>query len=313
MAKIDWKNMDDTILDAIKRLKEKGFDEPTVRSVYYVLGSENVVPLTDYGYKALDAKMVTMRREGLIPWGFFAVKRGRTIDVHGYYTSDVWANHFIKALKTAHDTYHLPRWFSQEHLVEVWVEKDGLLGATANWLSDLEVTCRAPQGQGAWEFIHDAMKAIDRELEAQEKEQVHIIYLGDLDPSGMRIPEVMQREGIPYFEEHFGMDEIDFQVIGVTPEQVEQYNLPDMPESEDVLAKIRRDPNMNWYRERYPEVFTELDSFYALATDEAQDTLIGAVEQFFDEDKFEATREQEQANKDDVKAIVDSKVTFKEE
>ena len=122
----------------------------------------------------------------------------------------------------------------------------------------------------------------------------------------------MQREGIPYFEEHFGMDKIDFQVIAVTPEQVKQYNLPNMPDSAEVLAKIRRDPNLAWYRERYPEVFTELDAFYAL-TDAAQDTLIGAVEPFFDQDRFEATREQEQANKATVKAIVDSKVTFKED
>ena len=85
-----------------------------------------------------------------------------------------------------------------------------------------------------------------------------------------------------------------------------------MPESEDVLAKIRRDTNMKWYRERYPEVFTELDAFYALATDEAQDTLRGAVEQFFDDNTFKATREQETANKATVKAIVDANVTFKE-
>lgn len=312
MSKIDWKNMDGAILDAIANLEKKGFKEPTVRSVYYVLGSYNIIPLTDYGYKKLDAKMVEMRREGVIPWGFFAVKRGTTVETHGYYTAQVWARHFINGLRTAHETYHLPRWFGQSHLVEVWVEKDGLLGATANWLEDLEITCRAPQGQGAWEFIHNALKSMRKELEQQGKEQIHILYLGDLDPSGMRIPEVMQREGIPHFEEYLGLDEIDFQVIGVTPEQVRLHNLPNMPESEEVLNKIMRDPNMGWYLEQYPRTFTELDAFYALATDAAQETMFEAVERYFNEDQYEESRGLEESNKTEVKALVDEAVEWKE-
>lgn len=311
--KVDWKHMDDDILNAIRNLRKFGYTEPTIRSVFYVLGTLEKIPLTSGGYKRLDAKMVQMRRDGTIPWGFFAVKRGRSISAGGYWSPELYARASVHQLKNAHTTYSIPRWFGQSNLVEIWVEKDGLLGATANWTSDLEVTVRAPQGQGAWEFIHDAMKSISKELEEQSKDEVHILYLGDLDPSGMRIPEVMQREGIPYFEEHLGLDEIDFEVIALTPEQVTENNLPDMPETDEVLAKIHRDSNLRWYRERYPEMFTELDAFYALATTNAQALLRSEVESFFDEGQYAASRELEAEGRKTVERLVKESVTFKDD
>ena len=311
-GKVAWKDLDQAILNAIKQMQAKGFAEPTVRGVYYILGSQNIIPLTKSGYKSLDAKTVDMRQQGTIPWGFFAIKRGRSIGATPYYTPEQWADHWIWRLKTAHEEYALPRWFEQDHLVEVWVEKDGLLGATANWVSDLDITVRAPQGQGAWEFIYDAMKKIQEELAAQGKSEVHILYLGDLDPSGMKIPEVIQQKVIPFFEEHFGMDEVDFKVIALSPDQVKDNKLPDMPESAEVLAKINRDPNLKWYRAKYPDIFTELDAFYALATAEAQRTIRDAVTVFFDDAQFKKSRKQERKNRNEVKDIVDDKVEFKE-
>lgn len=313
-GKVDWKHLDQDILDAIKGMAASGYTEQTIRSVYYILGTKNIIPLTKSGYKSLDAKMVTMRQEGKIPWGTFAVKRGRSVEGSSYFTPDQWANYWIRKLKTAHETFSLPRWYGQNNLVEVWVEKDGLLGATANWVSDLDITVRAPQGQGAWEFIHEAMKNIMEELEAQGKTKVNIIYLGDLDPSGMRIPYVLSEKGIPFFQEHFGMADVEFTVIALNAKQVKQNNLPEMPESDEVLEKINRDPNLRWYKENYPEdMFTELDAFYALATAEAKRTIREAVEDLFDDAQFQKTRRQEKNMREKVKDIVDDRVEFKED
>jgi len=290
-----------------------GYTSPSIRSIYYILGSANIIPLTKSGYKSLDAKMVQMRRNGSIPWGFFAVKRGTSITASQYLTPDQWANYWIGRLKEASARYVLPRWFGQENLVELWIEKDGLLGAASNWLSDLDITCRAPGGQCAWEFIHTSMRSIQEELEEQGKTEVHILYLGDLDASGMAIPRVLQEQGIPYFEEHFGMDAVDFKIIALTPQQVKDNNLPEMPESDEVLQKIQRDPNLKWYRQSYPDMFTELDAFFALSTAEAKRTIREAVEGLFDVAQYKKSRKLEQDNKDEVQDIVDSKVEFKED
>lgn len=287
-----------------------GYESSTIRSVYYVLGSQNIIPLTKSGYKSLDAKIVQMRRNGSIPWGTFAVKRGTSITASQYLTPEQWAGYWIRRLQEASARYVLPRWFGQENLVEVWIEKDGLLGAVANWVKDLDLTCRAPQGQGSWEFLFTSMKSIQEELEEQGKTKVNIIYAGDLDPSGMAIPRVLQEQGISFFEEHFGMDEVNFKVIALTPQQVLDNNLPQMPESDEVLAKIQRDPNLKWYRETYPDMFTELDAFFALSTSEAKRTIREAVEDLFDDKQFKKSRKLEQENKDEVQDIVDKKVKF---
>lgn len=46
---VEWRNLDSEILKAIAGLEEHGFKEPTIRSVYYVLGSVNTIPLTRSG------------------------------------------------------------------------------------------------------------------------------------------------------------------------------------------------------------------------------------------------------------------------
>jgi hypothetical protein len=313
LTKVDWKHLDQQILDAIKKMKAADYEDPTIRSVYYILSTANIIPATKSGYKSLDAKMVDMRKDGTIPWGYFAVKRGRSVEGSHFFTPDRWANHMIDRVKDAHITYSLPRWFGQENLVEVWVEKDGLLGATVNWVRDLDVTVRAPQGQGAWEFLHDAMKSIQEELEVQGKSEVYILYGADLDPSGQKIPEVIKEKGLSYFADHFGMDQLDFKVIALTPQQVTDNKLPEMPESAEVLAKINRDPNLKWYRENYPDMFTELDAFFALSTAEAKRTIREAVEDLFDQVQFKKSRKLEKEYKDKVKDIVDDKVEFKED
>lgn len=313
MTRVSWKNLDQTILDAIAGLEEHGFKEPTIRSVYYVLGSTNVIPLTRSGYKSLDAKIVDMRKEGTIPWGFFAVKRGTSVESTPYNDPDAWALHFIRRAKDAHEDYSLPRWYAQENLVEVWVEKDGLLGATANWLADLDVTVRAPQGYGAWEFIYESLKKIQIELRRQKKQRITILYAGDLDPSGKDIPRFMEEEAIAHFEALFGF-KIEFREIALTPEQVREFNLPEEPEAEEVLEKIRRDPRLPWYQARYPpDMFVELDAFYALATDAARELIRGEVEALFDDDTFAETREEEEEMKDRIRRIVRERITFRDE
>ncbi len=323
MSKYSWKDMNQAILDAIKGLEKAGFKEPTVRSVYYVLGSLNTIPMTRQGYKALDAKIVEMRKSGEIPWGFFAVKRG-TSDEAGvpiplprnfqttipYVTTEEWVEFWIESLRDAADNFNLPRWYGQKNLVEVWVEKDGLLGATSNWLEDLQVTVRAPQGYGAWEFIHSSLQSIKKELKSQKKEAVHILYAGDMDPSGKQIPYFLEKEALAHFEELLGV-RVQFKEIALSPEQVRKYHLPEVPDSQEVIDKIHRDSRLKWYQERYPpNMFVELDAFYSLATKAAKELIRGEVQALFDPKVFKKTRKEEEAMRETVAEAVAKAVTF---
>jgi hypothetical protein len=323
-VKTAWRNLDEEILKAIRGLAEHGFDEPTIRSVYYVMGTANLIKMTDSGYKSLDAKIVEMRRSEAIPWGFFAVKRGTSIEAGvpiklpgnfvttiPYVTEGDWAEFWIESVRKAAESYRLPRWFGQENLVEVWVEKDGLLGATANWLEDREVTVRAPQGYGAWEFVHKSLQKIGAELRDQEKERVVILYLGDLDPSGKDIPRFMSEEMLTEFTDKVGA-EVEFREIALSPEQVRRYNLPQTPESKEVIRKILRDSRLNWYRERYPpDMFVELDAFYSLATKAVQQLLRDSVDELFDDGVHDESRKEERRRRKRIAKDIDREIQFK--
>jgi hypothetical protein len=303
---ISWKKIHPEILAAIEGLKEHGFTEPTVRSVYYVLGSQNVIPLTDYGYQKLVGETVAMRKSGEIAWGFFAVKRGTSDEVgvsvglpHDlratvpFVGAKSWSDFWLGSLRAAPEAFELPRWYRQPNLVEVWVEKDGLLGATSTWLEDLGVTVRSPQGYGAWEFSYASLRKMKEELEEQHKTSIQILYLGDLDPSGKDIPRALEEGAFSYFGEKLGIT-VEFRELGLSPAQVEKFNLPPMPKKKEVLGKLHRDSRYAWFVERYgSEMFVELDAFYALATDEAKALIRGEVEALFDEKVYERTRQEQ--------------------
>lgn len=251
--KVNWRTLDADILQAIGDLERKGFKDPTIRAVYYLLGSLSKIPLVQQGYKSLDAKIVKMRREGAIPWGFFAVKRGRSVNdgVEHYYSpeqyADDWTDEVEETFRSIRNPsgyeYRIPRWYKQPNMVEVWVEKEGLLGAVSNWFSGLDVTVRALQGYGAWEFIHSAVGDIRAKMDALGHETARILYLGDLDPSGKDIPRFMNEDAL----KHFGL-EVDFTELALTVDQVRTYGLPEIPDAPEVRAKIERDPRLNAYR-----------------------------------------------------------------
>jgi len=302
---VAWKDLDQDILDAIENLDAKGFKEPTVRAVYYVLGSLGKIPLTKNGYKSLDKKIVEMRKNGKIDWGFFAVKRGTSIESDKYQSPKEQFRRALNYFTNLQDYFEIPRWHGQPKYVEVWIEKDGLLGALHNWTSDMGITVRAPQGYGAWEFINDSIHKIERVLETRreacpdEDIDVHILYLGDLDPSGKDIPRFIEDGAF----DHFGFN-VTFTEIALTLDQVSEHQLPEIPDSQEVREKIERDPRYRKYVEEYGKVFCELDAFFSLKTEEARELIRDKVNELYDESYEDARDELEKDGKSKIRKMV---------
>jgi hypothetical protein len=83
-----------------------------------------------------------------------------------------------------------------------------------------------------------------------------------------------------------------------------------MPDAPEVLAKMMRDPRRAWYIETYGEIFTELDAFYALATEDAKKLIRDTVESFFDEKTYKTTRKLEEKQKAQIADIINDRITF---
>jgi hypothetical protein len=116
----------------------------------------------------------------------------------------------------------------------------------------------------------------------QQGKNVHILYLGDLDPSGESISSTIREK-----YNRYGID-VEFQRIAVTEQQMTQFNLPRNPDP-DTLTKLRRDPRRQSFMHRHNgELFQiEIDALQAYAPLQFRNLVQDSVDQYFDEQIYQ--------------------------
>lgn len=112
----------------------------------------------------------------------------------------------------------------------------------------------------------------------QQVKNVHILYFGDLDPSGESISSTVLEKF-----NHYGID-VDFQRIAVTEQQMMQFDLPRNPDPE-TLTKLRRDPRRQSFMNKHNgELFQiEIDALQVYAPLEFKNLVQNSVDRYFDE------------------------------
>jgi len=178
----------------------------TLRQLFYRLVSDGTLRNTQSQYNSLSSNTAKARREGWFP---SLVDNTRTIHrvLHFDNTKD--------AVNWLGNIYRLDRTRDQEHNIYIGVEKDGLTTLLRNWFEDYGVRVIALRGYSSQTFID----RIKNDIRIDGRPAI-LIYGGDYDPSG----EDIQRD----FEERTdSFDEIIR--VALSPEQVEQYDLPEYP------------------------------------------------------------------------------------
>ena len=62
---------------------------------------------------------------------------------------------------------------------------------------------------------------------------------------------------------YFGLEEIDFQRMTVTEEQIEEFNLPPMPKSKETIDKVNHDTRKDGFIKKYGKLYVvELDALF---------------------------------------------------
>jgi hypothetical protein len=108
--------------------------------------------------------------------------------------------------------------------------------------------------------------------------EIHILYFGDFDPSGDDMDDHLDNAF-----RYFGLENIDFQRIAVTEEQIEQFNLPPMPKSKETIDKVNNYTRKNGFIRKYGRLYiVELDALLAIVPDEFKSMVQESVDQFFD-------------------------------
>jgi hypothetical protein len=126
-------------------------------------------------------------------------------------------------VEAAARSYHLDHWNNQENYVEVWVEKDALVGVVGQICEEIDVSyfsCRGYVSQSEMWVAAQRLKMHQDQL----NQNVVLLHLGDHDPSG----KDMSRDIVDRLAT-FRVSDVSFKRLALNMDQITQYNPPPNP------------------------------------------------------------------------------------
>ncbi len=195
-------------------------DHPqSVRHIFYCMTNPRLpepVEKSDRGYRHVQSRCVAMRRDGRLPYGWLS-DTGRM----GYFTNTFTGRaDFIRRVA---GMYRADLWADAECKAEVWCESRSIAGVILTDCQELAVSLYPCGGFSSITFAHDAAQAMN---DADDGRETVIFYVGDYDPAGVLIDVALERE----LRAHLHNDvRMRFVRLGITREQVEEYDLPTKP------------------------------------------------------------------------------------
>jgi len=173
--------------EIIEELQEQGFDL-TVRQLYYQFVQRGLIPNTQSEYRKLKDAINNGRLAGLVDWEAI-VDRTRTSRGIGH-----WHNP-QDIISSAASSYAKDTRRTQKHYVEVWVEKDALIGIVGKIADDLDIKYFSCRGFASQTSMYDAgHRFMNQEVGGKG---TILLYLGDHDPSGLDMVRDIQERPNP--------------------------------------------------------------------------------------------------------------------
>jgi hypothetical protein len=277
-------------------------DKPmTVRQVFYRLVAAGVIEKTELQYRAVIRMLTDMREADTpdipgddslslgislflgsmgeadtpqIPWDWIVDSTRRVRKPLTF--SDPRA-----AVVDLVESYRRSYWGNQPRYVEIILEKDALAGVFEDVTDALDVALLVVRGFSSRVYLHDTADRI------REQDKPAFVFLfGDHDPSGVDI----SRDAAETIERYAPDADVTFQRVAVTPEQIQEWNLPTRPtKSEDPRAK-------NWDGES-----VELDAIPPAALRElVRDCIAGQI----DVERWKASEKAEKADRKKLKNLL---------
>lgn len=213
----------------------QGFDL-TLRQLYYQFVARDLIPNRLQEYKRLGDIVNDGRLAGLIDWEAI-VDRTRHLRSLAHWDGP---NDIVEG---ASQQFRVDKWLTQPHRVEVWIEKDALVGVIAGVCDQLDVpyfSCRGYTSQSE-------MWSAARRLKAYRDQTPIILHFGDHDPSGVD----MTRDITDRLEMFMGGLEV--KRLALNFDQVQEHNPPPNP------AKLT-DSRCGAYIKRFGDESWELDA-----------------------------------------------------
>lgn len=217
---------------------EKGYDL-TLRQLFYQFVSRDLLPNTERSYNRLGSIVNDARLAGLIDWTH-VVDRTRVPKTQSHWDDPA------EIVRSAARSFAMDKWERQKTRVEVWIEKDALVGVLAACCPADDVTYFSCRGYTSQSAIWRAAQRLAGYIRSGQN--VVVIHLGDHDPSGIDMTrDIEQRlamfiaidvydapageEPEAYMEylDDGGDQRLEIERIALNMDQVRRYNPPPNP------------------------------------------------------------------------------------
>src|SRR6266699_6899947 len=153
----------------------QGYDL-TLRQLYYQFVSRDLISTRQAEYKRLGEIINDARLAGLVDWDAI-VDRTRSIRALPHWSDPA------AIVKAAADSFAVDKWADQPCRIEVWIEKDALVGVFEPVCQELDIPLFSCRGYTSQSEVWGAARRLERYLKADQR--VVVLHFGDHDPSGL--------------------------------------------------------------------------------------------------------------------------------
>lgn len=240
----EWNPKEETIAvvhqanQIIESYAADGYDL-TLRQLYYQFVSRDLIANKQSEYKRLGDIISKARRAGLVDWRAI-VDRTRNLQALSH-----WENP-SQIVEAVAQQFRLNLWKGQEHYVEVWFEKDALMGVFERAANPLRMPFFSCRGYTSDSEVWSAAQRL--KLYAKNGKNVVVLHFGDHDPSGLDMTrDIRERLAL------FGARAVDVRRLALNMDQVRRYEPPPNPAKEV-------DPRFAGYQAEYGDESWELDA-----------------------------------------------------
>jgi hypothetical protein len=297
--------------------------------LHYNLVSREIIPNTRSAYNTLSKYIVKARKEGHLPWdNIIDETRHSVADFYDFYISpEKYAHQLLYDLAELHNRYEekiFYKWYKQPCYVEVWLEKNALVGTFRTFLEGKHVRLVPNRGYGSWTYAHENCKRLDKMMNELDRKwdaandrpqdnsiqkEIHILYFGDYDPSGVDM-DVLQDEQIAYFIRYFGLKNVHFHRMAITQEQIKKFKLPSRPRDQSTIEKLNRDTRTDDFKKRHGGKLyaVELDALLAYQPDKFQKLVQDAVAKYYKPEIYQELAERPEHSREAIRCLVIKKV-----
>jgi hypothetical protein len=242
-----------------------------IRQLFYRLVSLGALENWRRDYVKVSRIMTIARNDGRVDWDAI-VDRSRPDYAPSVFDD---AAEYVETLKHG---YRKNYWNTQPALVEVWVEKDAVVGSIEDVTDELGVRVRPGRGFQSTTKVHEIA-----ELFAACKKEISVYYVGDHDASGRcaedelkervhrHLLNICVEQGKPTMCAATGTY-FSIQRLAIHPADIRSFRLPPLK----VKSTDSRAPG---FRKKYGNQCVELD---ALPVVELRKRIRAAVEQHID-------------------------------